>query len=109
MVEKVLKTLVFFSDHDHGHSYLIDTVFLEGAWWLVGEWHPSHAKGVWQPKRLIRLTGLAHEEVSGQPYRFVLETPIPKAVLDGETKAGYAVVVLPAPADSPRFAPDRLN
>ena len=30
------KTLAFFSDYEQGLAHLIDTIFHQGRWWLVG-------------------------------------------------------------------------
>ena len=84
---KVEKTLLFFSDHDQGQSYLIDTIWHEGHWWLVGSWLAPHDGGQRLPERLVRLTGLRYEEVKNQPFRFLLNNAIPKSVLDGAERA----------------------
>jgi hypothetical protein len=101
MTWKVFKTYLFFSDHDQGHPYLIDTIEHEGALWLVGSWIESHATGKRTPGRLVRLTGLPYQEVEGEAYRFLLNNSIPKAVLDGKEQGEYVVATHPALAHIP--------
>jgi hypothetical protein len=87
----VFKTYLFFEGFDEGSSYLIDTIFLDGAWWLVGSWLEARATQERVPERLVRLSGLPHETVSGQRWRFLLNNPLPKSVLDGKARDGYVV------------------
>jgi hypothetical protein len=88
---KVVKTYLFFEGFDEGFPHLIDTIFVEGAWWLVGSWLVANATGERVPERLVRLTGLRHESASGQRWHFVLNNSLPKSVLDGEARDGYVV------------------
>jgi len=92
---EVFKTYLFFSDHDQGSPYLIDTIWHRDSWWLVGSWLQSNATGERTPERLVRLSGLAYQEVQGQSYRFLLNNSIPKAVLDGKEQGEYVVAVYP--------------
>ncbi len=87
----VCKTLAFFSDYDQGSTHLIDTIFHEDRWWLVGTWLQSNATGERVPETLVLLDTLRHQEIEGKPYRFVLNNAIPRAVLHGEAKEGYVV------------------
>jgi hypothetical protein len=103
------KTYLFFSDHDQGHPHLVDTIFHEGAWWLVASWLQANATGERTPERLVRLTGLRHEEVAGQPYRFLLNSPIPKSVFDGQAQAGYVAATFPLFGDTPASNDNPLN
>lgn len=96
----VVKTYLFFEGFDEGSAYLIDTIFLAGAWWLVGSWLVANATGERVPERLVRLTGLPHEEVSGQRHRFLLTNSLPKSVLDGEARDGYVAASYQALARS---------
>lgn len=98
---EVFKTRLFFSDFDHGRDYLIDTIELDGAWWLVGSWLESNATGERVPERLVRLSGLAFEQVTHPHYRFVLERLLPKAALDGKALDGFVVANYPVLARSP--------
>ena len=98
---EVFKTYLFFEGFDEGSPYLIDTIFLAGAWWLVGSWLAANATGERVPERLVRLTGLPHEEASGQRHRFLLNNSLPKSVLDGEARDGYVAASYQALAGSP--------
>jgi hypothetical protein len=88
---KVVKTYLFFEDFDEGSPYLIDTIFLHSAWWLVGSWLVANDTGARTPERPVRLSGLPHERVSGHRYQFLLNNSLPKSVLDGEARDGYVV------------------
>ena len=99
---EVFKTHLYLDDDlALAEPYLIETIFHEGAWWLVSEWIIQYATRERAPLRLVRLTGLSFEEVAGKPYRFELHTPIPKSVLDGQAQAGYVVATNPVLSDSP--------
>ena len=106
---EVFKTYVFFSDHDQGLPYEIETVEQGGQWWLVGSWRRDTATGERIPKRIVLLSALPHQEVEGQSFRFVLNQPIPKAVLDGEARTGYVAATYRARVGSPAPKPDRLH
>jgi hypothetical protein len=66
----------------------METVKLEDTWWLVCSWSDGQHT---RPKRAIRLTGLPHEEVKGQPYRFVLSRPLPAAITANARLDGFHV------------------
>ena len=87
----VCKTLAFFSDHELGARHLIDTIFYEGRWWLVGTWLQSTTTGDRVPETLVLLDALDHREIEEKPYRFVLNNEIPRAALRGEAREGYVV------------------
>ena len=88
---EVCKTFVFISDRIQVSPHLIDTIFYEGRWWLVGTWLESNATGDRVPETLVLLDTLRHQEIEGKPYRFVLNNGIPKSVLRGEAREGYVV------------------
>ncbi len=95
----VFKTYLFFSGYDEGHSYLIDTIFYEGEWWLVPNWlGKGNERKI--PVRLIRLTGLKYQEVNDEGYRFLLNNAIPKSVMDGQPQEGYVIRDYPAVEES---------
>jgi hypothetical protein len=98
---EVFKTLLFFEGYDEGHSYLIDTIFYQGAWWLVASWIAQYATSERAPERLVRLTGLRFEEVEGKPHRFLLHNSIPRSVLDGQAQDGYVLATNQVFDDSP--------
>jgi hypothetical protein len=95
---EVFKTLLFFSDFDQDYPHLVKTIRVGNSWWLIGKWLEVIATGERIPERLVRLDGLPHQEVENQPYRFVLNAPIPKAVLDGEDREGFVTATHPAVA-----------
>jgi hypothetical protein len=109
MTGDIYKTYLFFSDFDQGHEYLIDTIHHDGAWWLVGSWLQDNATGARVPERLVRLTGLPHQEMTGQPFRFVLSNSISKSVLEGQEQDGFVILMLPVPADTQAPKPSQLN
>src|ERR1035437_8378938 len=98
---EVFKTYLFFEGFDEGNPYLIDTIFHEGAWWLVASWIAQYATRERAPERLVRLTGLHFEEVHGKPYRYLLNNSVPKSVFDGQAQAGYVVATNPVFSRSP--------
>ncbi len=85
------KTFAFFSDYEQGTAHLIDTIFYEDRWWLVGTWLESKTTGDRVPETLVLLDTLRHQEIEGKPYRFVLKPAIPRSVLRGEARKGYVV------------------
>ncbi len=88
---EVCKTFAFISDRDQVSPHLIDTIFYEDRWWLVGTWLESNATGDRVPETLVLLDTLRHREIEGKPYRFALKPEIPKSVLRGEAREGYVV------------------
>lgn len=92
---EVFKTYLFFSGHDEGHPYLVDTIFYEKQWWLVASWIEAQNKSEKIPERLVRLTGLRYQEVDGKEYRFLLNNAIPKSVFDGKEQEGYVIANYP--------------
>ncbi len=97
----VCKTFAFFSDHEQGSPHLIDTIFYEDRWWLVGTWLESNATGDRVPETLVLLDTLRHQEIEGKPYRFALKPAIPRSVLRGEAREGYVVATYRVLDDSP--------
>lgn len=93
---EVYKTFLFFSGFDEEHSYLIDTIYFEGAWWLVASWFQARESGERIPNRLVRLDGLKYQEVNDECYRFLLNSSIPKSVMDGKPEEGYLIKQYPA-------------
>nr|MDP2192541.1 hypothetical protein [Rhodoferax sp.] len=95
---EIVKTYLFFSGHDEDHPYLIDTIFYEGAWWLVASWLQHHSTGHRIPERIIQMDGLTvrFQEVEGHPYRFLLNNALPKSVLDGVQQEGYTMAIHPS-------------
>lgn len=85
---------------DDGKIYTVDTIDHEGAFWLVPHWTIPPGEGVRRPTRMIRLDRSAMLPAPpGYPQDWVLQTPVPKAVLFGETPPeeahGFEVVDRP--------------
>lgn len=98
----VFKTRVFF-DELKEDSHLVDTIWHEGAWWLVGKWISVIATGERMPDVLVRLTGLPHHETTDPQYRFFLHIQLPKRALEGEKTDGFVVArhgMAPTPGSS---------
>ena len=93
---KLCKTLVSFKGDETGDLYRADTIWHDGAWWLVGSWLQSNATGERVPEKLVLLSGLRFQEVNLPDYRFALNSPLPKSVLDGQPQAGYVLATYPA-------------
>ena len=98
---EVFKTYLFFQGHDEGHEYLIDTIFYENEWWLVGNWLQSNDTGEKFPGTIVRLTGLQYQEVNVERYKFLLNNSLPKSVLNGEPQKGYVIKNYPMASDMP--------
>lgn len=86
----------------------LSVIELEGALWLVAGWMTHNTKPLKRPTRLIRLTGLRFQTADPTAHGadYLVEEPIPKAVLDGplspETAGKFVVwdkpnIELPAP------------
>ena len=97
----VWKTFAFVSDDGQVSPHLIDTIFYEDRWWLVGTWLESNATEDRVPETLVLLDTLRHQKIEGKPYRFVLKHEIPKAVLRGEAREGYVVATYQVLDDTP--------
>jgi hypothetical protein len=76
---------------DRAEEHLIDTVFYEGRWWLVGEWSVCRATQERVPLILVRPLDMEFEEVRAAEYRFELSNLVPKCALDGEKSTGFEV------------------
>ena len=98
---EIEKTLISFTDFDHGHFYRVDTIYYRDTWWLVGTWRQYRDARGKVPELLIRLDQFAFQEVNAHDHRFVLNNAIPRDVLLGKTKQGYEVEVFPAPFENP--------
>lgn len=96
---EVFKTYLFFQGYDEGHSYLIDTIYFEEEWWLVGDWLQSNDTGEKFPATMVRLSGLQFQEVNKERYRFLLNNSLPKSLLNGEPHEGYVTRKYPMASD----------
>jgi hypothetical protein len=67
----------------------IDTIEYEGGLWLVPEWLEAPTEGWKKPARIVRMDSLPHSPMPDTyPADFLLNGPIPKAVLDGQIPRG---------------------
>ena len=82
---------------DDGTIYTVDTLEHEGKSWLVPEWLEAPTEGWRTPKYMICIDGLRRSGPTGPDYpaEWVLDDPIPKSVLDGETEDQFEVVHTP--------------
>lgn len=71
--------------------------------WLVPEWFESGDRKFQTPARAIRLEGLAHQHAGPGLVDITVNTPIPTAVLEGQSRQieGREIEVLEGA--SPRF------
>ena len=90
-------------DETDEYDLLIETVVYRDNWWLCPPPITKlNTEGEIIPQRMIHVDGnlLRYQEVNLPKYRLVLNTPIPKAVLDGETEEGFEVYHYPQPFDT---------
>lgn len=92
---KVFKTLVA----SEGGIYKFDTIEYQGGLWLVPKWIDMPSEGYVSPMRLIRMDVLPHQRTPGGPGDYMLNHPVPRAVLDGNVspQSAKAFVVLEQP------------
>ena len=95
---KVLKTLAPIEGTNRIDK--IDTIEHEGKFWLVPQWLDIPAEGWTMPARIILLDTLRHQRLEpGGLADFLLNDPLPKAVLEGhvltEQAKQYVVVDKP--------------
>ena len=93
------KAMLGIADGDE--MWHCDVIEHEGSLWLVPEWLHHPTEGCMQPARIIRMTGQSYQENPAGSWLgdYLLNDPIPKAVLDGRIACGqgvaYAVVERP--------------
>jgi hypothetical protein len=82
---KILKAMV--ASTDTGSVYKIDVIEHDKKLWLVPQWLDVPAQGVSKPARIIRMDTLSHQKCapSNQFADYVLNVPVPKALLNLET------------------------
>ena len=85
---KILTTMVIISGDEttKGAIHKMDTIEHEGRFWLVPEWLDSQSEAWTMPARIILLDTLHHQKSDGEQWDFVLNDPIPKAIVHGETE-----------------------
>ena len=80
---KVLIT-VLGGDGERDELRLVDVVSYRESNWLVPRWCEQPAEGLKTPERIVCLDRLHPRKVNFGPTRFVVDKPIPKAVLYGD-------------------------
>jgi hypothetical protein len=94
---RVFKTAI---PRDDQHFFVCDTIQHDGKLWLAPEWLEEPTRPYSKPARLIGMSGLKYRSV---PLRgdvdFVVEEPLPEAVLSGRVRAPEAdpFVIIEAP------------
>lgn len=87
--QKIFKTLICGDGF-----YSCDAIEYKGGFWLVPHWLEAPSEGYKIPTRIIRFDKHPYQKDSFGAD-FLLNAPIPKAVLDGQTKDGYEVIDRP--------------
>jgi hypothetical protein len=67
---------------DDGSIYQIDVIEHDNKLWLVPQWYDVPAQGVSKPARIIRMDTLPHQKPSGPHREYILNVPIPTALLN---------------------------
>ena len=88
---EVFKTYLFINDLDDGVPFLADTIWYEGAWWIVASWLKSRTTESRIPERLVRPINSRFHEVGDHTHRFLLNHSVPKSVLDGVAHEEYVL------------------
>ena len=92
-----------------------DAIKYDGKLWLVPQWLDEPGSGTTKPRRIIRIDSLPHEPMTNPAFGldFILNGPLPKAVLDGvatpEQAAQYEIVELPEIEISMPQSPAKQN
>lgn len=87
-----MKTLFIVAVMCENSILNVDGLRYEDNLWLVPKWLDYPLEKMSKPERMIRFDNLPHQELSGNSaHDFLLQQPIPKAVLDGETTEGFEV------------------
>ncbi len=98
---KIYKTVVAISGDPkyQGKVFAMPTIEYEGKMWLVPDWIVHREKGYMRPVRIILLDTLPHQKSGGPDRDYILNSPLPKAVYDGQTPPQSEVqyVVIEAP------------
>ena len=89
---RVFKTAIPRGD---GSSLVCDTIQHEGKLWLAPEWLEGASKAYSKPARLIGMSGLDYRSMPMKSeVDFVMERPIPDAVLHGRVQGPQAAPFL---------------
>lgn len=72
----------------------VDGMLYENKLWLVPKWLDYPLEKMSKPERMIRFDVLPFDQLQENSlHDFLLQEPIPKAVLDGETTDGFEVLL----------------
>ncbi len=82
----------------NGAIAIMDTVEIQGRFFLVPQWFDLPAENKSVPERLVPLDQFDYSEIQGS-VRFVVERPVPKRVFDcadpSQEAPGYEVILGP--------------
>jgi len=96
-----IKQTMASTDDESGQIHLIDTISYENKPGLVPYWLAATELGWQTPERIVCLDGLKYQDMTETDYPadYLLNEPIPKSVLDGETDIveGHKYVVVERP------------
>jgi hypothetical protein len=104
---KTVKALIAL---DTGGMVRCDVIEFENKKWLVPSWQYNKAKGLRRPMRVILLDIIPHQPSPLPEVAWVLNHPLPKALLDGQLAPGEAIgfVVYDEP-NVVQADPDKMN
>ena len=75
---------------ESGNIHGCDVIEFEGTFWLVPEWLDVPARGVTKPRRIVSLAKVRYQRTPGADREFVVNDPIPIAVLEGRAPSQIA-------------------
>ncbi len=82
-------------DGERAQLLSADVVSYKGSNWFVAKWCERPAEGLRSPERIVCLDAIPHQRVDYGTTRFLIDAPIPRAVLYGDAQAaresGYLV------------------
>jgi hypothetical protein len=87
VVMSVLKATVLRSD---GMIMQCDVIEYQNEFWLVPEWLDIPARGLTQPRRIIRMAAVPHQPPAMKGHDFVVNDPIPIEIFEGRADSALA-------------------
>ncbi len=93
LTTRIFKSSVALSDG----LYICDTIYWNGTYWLVPEWHVDQTTKKRQPVRIIRLDADKYKESENPLFDFDVEQAIPNDVFEGRSPGGttFHIVCFP--------------
>jgi hypothetical protein len=91
-----MKKAMIFTGEADGSIWQIDVIDYQGEPWLVPMWLQNKDEGWMKPARIIRMRGHRYQEES-EEFGYVLNEPLPKAVLEGRQPKGGSFEVIEQP------------